>query len=294
MAKPAGRSSASPVIANTFLIGAQKAGTTFLASILDQSPEICVSDPKEPQFFTTRFEEGFEAYARCFRAPQAPVRLDASTTYSFLRPGRDLHDAAAPGLSAPVPERIAAAAPEARFIYILRDPVKRAASAHKHNLRRGGLRDPRVSLVAACEADPMLVVAGRYADQIERYLEVFPRERFLFLDFRRLVSDPGALVSEVCDFLGVSAAGIDPARSEDDMHRAYQWTRLGALSLRLRRAAPALVRGVKKLVPRRLKAEVLAPALRAPVSVEFFDEAAAAKFFEEDRARVRALTGLDI
>jgi hypothetical protein len=42
-------------VANTYLIGAQKAGTTYLAALLDQRPDVCVSDPKEPQFFTTGF-----------------------------------------------------------------------------------------------------------------------------------------------------------------------------------------------------------------------------------------------
>jgi hypothetical protein len=34
-----------------FIIGAQKAGTTSLADLLDQHPGIVVSNPKEPDFF---------------------------------------------------------------------------------------------------------------------------------------------------------------------------------------------------------------------------------------------------
>jgi len=37
-----------------FIIGAAKCGTTALADLLDQHSNICLSYPKEPDFFTTR------------------------------------------------------------------------------------------------------------------------------------------------------------------------------------------------------------------------------------------------
>ena len=61
------------------MIGAQKSGTTYLASLLGQSRDVCVSDPKEPQFFSTHFEDGFATYSKCFADPAAKIRLDAST-----------------------------------------------------------------------------------------------------------------------------------------------------------------------------------------------------------------------
>ena len=36
----------APPIANTFLIGAQKSGTTYLAALLDQNPHVCVIGPE--------------------------------------------------------------------------------------------------------------------------------------------------------------------------------------------------------------------------------------------------------
>jgi hypothetical protein len=90
---------------------------------------------------------------------------------------------------------------------VLRDPVKRAASAHRHNLRMSRPPDGPQSLLKAFEDNPMLVIGSRYADQIERYFEVFRPERFLFLDFRRLTKDTAAVLDEVCDFLGLSPVG---------------------------------------------------------------------------------------
>lgn len=45
------RSLTMPFPPEVFLIGAQKAGTTTLAYLLSQHPNICVAKNKEPHFF---------------------------------------------------------------------------------------------------------------------------------------------------------------------------------------------------------------------------------------------------
>ncbi|MEM1361684.1 MAG: sulfotransferase [Pseudomonadota bacterium] len=280
------------VCANTFVIGAQKAGTTYLAALLDQSPEVCVSDPKEPQFFTSHYESGFDAYAAIFADPQAKIRLDASTTYSFLRPKADLDIPDAPGLAAPVPQRILAAAPDARFIYILRDPVKRAASAHRHNMRSQPQPTMPISLLRCLQENPMLAIASRYAAQIERWLEHVPRERFLFVDFQRLVSDTENVIAEVCDFLDVQPGEISLGQAERGKHSAYRDTGLGQAMRRAMRAMPGLSRSVKALVPANLKQRVFDPVMKAPSEIVFYDELETYAVFAEDSARTQALTGI--
>ena len=57
-----------------FLLGAPKSGTTWLASALEQHPEICISEPKEPNEIATHRgtfgrdarEPDWERYAGCF------------------------------------------------------------------------------------------------------------------------------------------------------------------------------------------------------------------------------------
>lgn len=284
-----------PVVANTYLIGAQKAGTTYLATLLDQSPDICVSDPKEPQFFSTRFDRGLDYYSKCFAVPDAPIRLDASTTYSALRPASDLTQDAAPGIAAPVPQRIAEACPEARLIYILRDPVARAASAHRHTLRKAATApEGPVSLRQCIEDNPMLAISSRYADQIERYLEVFDRERFLFLDFRRLTRETEAVIAEVCAFLGADPSQIKTDVAEGSKNASYRMTSAGRVLRRGFEAFPGLAKRVKQLVPGGVRDRVADGMLRAPAEIVFNDQEAAAELFVRDRERVEALTGLRI
>lgn len=281
-------------IANTFMIGAQKAGTTYLAALLDQSPEVCVSDPKEPQFFTTHFAKGFEWYRGCFSNPDAPVRLDASTTYSFLRPAADLDHPDAPGLLAPVPERILSACPHAKFIYMLRDPVKRAASAHLHNLRSTSAAEGAHSLVQAIKDDPMLAIASRYADQIERYFEVVPPDRFLFVDFAKFTRDTEGVLADICAFLGVDAADIRLEQAEGAKHGAHRSTRFGRMVRAGMSAMPGMTKAVKAALPDTLKQSLIDPMIKVPTQITFHDQDAAADLFAEDRARVEALTGLKI
>jgi hypothetical protein len=279
------------MIANVYLIGAQKSGTTFLAALLAQSPDVCVTSPKEPHFFTLDYDKGFDFYATCFKTPDASVRIDASTTYTFLRPRRDMDKADAPGLLDPVPDRIHAVAPEAKFIYILRNPVQRAMSAYKHTQRKAPPPKGPVSLPQILAADPMLVLGGRYADQIDRYLEVFPADRFLFLDFAELTRDPQAVLSRTCDFLGISSEGLATETSGRNQHGALRLTGPGRW-LKGSDTARALVRAL--LPSRKLRGEIVYRLFSRPAEIEFVDVKSAEALFAEDRARVATLTGLRI
>lgn len=280
--------------ANTFLMGAQKSGTTWLAALLEQSADVCVSDPKEPQFFTNNFDRGETFYRDCFARPEAPVLLDASTSYTFLRPAAQLDVAGAPGIAEPIPQRIAAWCPQARFIYIMRDPVKRAASAYRHNIRLQAPPKGPVSLVSCLQDRPMLRLISSYADQIERYLAIFPRERFLFVDFRDLTRDPLAVVARVCAHLGISADGIVLEEAEGGKHTGHRLTGAGLAVHHLRQRFPGLARGLRAALPGKVETVLAQRVAKAPADIRFHDEEAAAALFEADRARVFELTGLKI
>lgn len=276
---------------NTYLIGAQKCGTTFLASLLDQNPDVCVCSPKEPQFFSLHYETGRESYARSFARPEARVTIDASTTYTFLRPRAALDLADAPGLTAPVPARIKAACPEARFIYVMRDPVARAISSWRHIARyRAEKKTGALSLLAEFDEEPLLELAGRYADQIERYFDVFPRDRFLFLKFEDLIADPERAVRACCDFLDLVPLPVEVGQ-DTDTHGAHDLSAMG----RLIRRKTGLKRLLRQVVPKAVRGPLAGMLLRreAP-EVTFVDREAAAARFAEDRARVRELTGIEI
>lgn len=277
---------------NTYLIGAQKSGTTYLASRLDQSPDVSVCDPKEPQFFSKHFETAERAYTSSFANRAAKITLDASTTYTFLRPKHAMDIADAPGLLTPVPERIRTACPNPRFIYIMRDPVARAISAFKHSIRH--MKEPpsgELSLLEAFERDPMLVLVSRYGDQIERYFESFARETFLFLKFEDMIRDPETTIRRVATFLEIDPEPILASEDEGETHAAHTLSGTG----RLLAQAPAVREGLRKVVPKGLRSALSERLLRRPAPpIGFHDTKDAAEFFVEDRQKVQLLTGLSI
>lgn len=277
---------------NTFLIGAQKSGTTYLASRLDQSPDVCVCDPKEPQFFSLRYDIGAAAYEKSFTNRDAKVTLDASTTYTFLRPRHRMDVEDAPGLTQPVPERIKMAAPNARFIYIMRDPVSRAISAYKHSMRLNpDMPAGEQSLIKAFETNPMLELVSRYGDQIERYLENFACETFLFLRFEDMIGDPETAIRKCATFLDIDPAPILAAEEAGETHGAHTLSAAGRVLTRV----PRLKAGLKRVTPKGLQSALSERLLRRPVpDVRFIDMEAAAERFAEDRTKVHDLTGLEV
>ena len=193
---------------NLFLIGAMKSGTTTLHELLAQHPEISMSEPKEPCYFVDpgqlkavwpeMWRMGFwkdeSSYLTLFKnKPQARYFGESSTDYS-KRPKID-----------GVAEKIAAFNPEARFIYIMRDPVERTLSHYWHMVEHRGER--RTPLQAILH-DPHYTEVSHYSYQLQPYLEHFGRERVCALTFEELKCDPLAVVRAVYDWLGVDGGFV--------------------------------------------------------------------------------------
>ena len=207
-----------------YLIGAQKAGTTSLAFLLQQHPKISLSDPKETHFFSVKFDLGLEWYRSNFSFNDGQTLLDASTSYAMA----NFDGSTNFGIKANVAGRICSLRPDAKFIYILRDPVERAISAYWHNVR---FHSERRSFREAIIDNPPYVWIGQYYKQLQRYLDHFNRSRFLLLDFRELEADPGAIAIKVVRFLGLSEAGVSFDLAEPK-NRGFQLTVLGRLVAR--------------------------------------------------------------
>lgn len=184
-----------------FIIGAQKAGTTQLATLLDQHPDICLSSPKEPDYFTRFFSKGNEWYQERFENLDKCL-IDASTSYTCSPlPECHEHDVEEEGNPmVGVPQRIFEYAPQAKFIYLLRDPAKRVYSAYWHQVRAGLETE---SLEKALSRNSYYLRVSQYSEQLERFLNTFPATQFLLLDFEELIAKPDTTVANCLDFIGL-------------------------------------------------------------------------------------------
>ena len=215
--------------AGAFLIGAQKSATTSFADMLAQHPAIVLSTPKEPHFFTFNRDRGLDWYAERFAGPRdGRVLLDASTSYSDCPlPGEDVDAANDPRVG--VPERIRSLRPDARFIYLVRDPVERAYSAYWHMVRRGFEHRP---LREAIQARSLYIATSSYAYQLSRYWSLFSPSQFLIVETAAFRRDPTSVMAECLRFMGLSP---DNMKITDlrERNRSFTYNGAGRMVLRL-------------------------------------------------------------
>jgi hypothetical protein len=196
---------------NLFLLGAAKCGTTSLANWLQQHPLVHVAPSKEPTFFCRHFNvihNPIDYLEQFCTNKAAKYFVDASHgNFSDL--------AVAPALHALVPE--------AKFILVLRNPVRRAYSLYQHMRRHGheGLATFAEALAAEPfrAADPYFKFAARenycnqlyldssrYDQQLLRYLEFFPRESFFIMTMQEMLNETDFWLGELCKFLQIALA----------------------------------------------------------------------------------------
>jgi hypothetical protein len=172
------------------IIGAAKCGTTTLHEWLSRNPDIFMTDPKEPEFFSKDeiYERGLEYYCSLFAAAK-PHQIcgEGSTTYT-----RWPHTADAS-------TRIADLLPRTRFIYLMRNPVDRAYSHYAHHMRLG----VTMTFEEALRRSSEYLDCGMYFEQVRRYLRFYPASQFLFLFLEDIKKDPQRIMAEVHRFLGV-------------------------------------------------------------------------------------------
>lgn len=187
------------------VIGAQKSGTTGLYKILSRHPDIAMSHEKETNYFARpRRDESPEGYRAEFPANTGARWFgEASPVYTME------HEY--PGVAA----RMHRALPDARLIYIVRDPYKRALSQYQHDYLSGQVRmeGGRVSQ----ENLDKCVETSRYHRQLSAYLAHYPLRDVLILEFEQLVSDQNAIVAAVRGFLDLPPleAGVEEERAHN-------------------------------------------------------------------------------
>jgi len=196
------------------ILGAQKAGTTALYAYLRWHPQVTGPSFKEVSFFDRHYARGERWYRAHLPVRRRAVVGEASPSYLF-------HPLA--------PERVARMLPEARLIALLRNPVDRAFSHYQHEVALGreqlsfedALARERERMDGELEhmvRDPAYfshawwnftyAARGRYAEQLERWFEAFPREQLLVLLSEDLATDTAGTYRRVLEFLGVEARGL--------------------------------------------------------------------------------------
>lgn len=210
------------------VIGAQKAGSTYLLEQIGGHPQIYMFRGEDPHFLDPDYGAASqEAFAARYDRPEPIV--------GFKRPNYLGEPEVAP--------RIAADLPHAKLIAVLRNPVDRAISAYYHVLGVNvlPLQDAERGLAQILDGDldhlrlaRSVLEYGLYAKHLRQYLQYFDRDRLHLLLTGDIRSRPIESLQECYQFLGA-----DPAHrpSDREARRRPMATTSSLPRLRIRRAA---------------------------------------------------------
>lgn len=298
---------------NLFIIGAPKSGTTSLYEYLKGHPQVFMSPVKEPNYFAPDLARDVSGNSMLFGhdeaeylalfadAGDAPIIGEGSTRYMYSRGA---------------PELIHKAAPDARIVAMVRNPIDMIHSLHAHKLSAGteDIADFEQALAAESDRDagkrvpphsnPLLATyrdRARFGEQLTRWFDMFGADRVHVIVFEDMLAAPADEFRKLLEFLGIDAS-YRPASFA--AHNAAHGSR-NSLVRRLVlsppaqwvawRALPRLVGNVRaremisvfsqsRLRRRKIERDVIAPDVRTRLE----------KDFEPDVAVLSSLLGRDL
>ncbi len=193
------------------IIGAQKGGTSSLFYYLSQHPQVLPAAQKEVHYFDMHYRKGPWWYRSFFPYKDTgKMTGEASPCYLF-------HPT--------TPERVRRLLPGVRLIVLLRDPVRRAYSQYQMMRLWGFESLPTFAEAIRAEERRLhgefekmrtrkyyrsfayenfgYLARSRYSQQLDRWLQYFPREQFLVLRSEAFFEAPATTLARVYDFLGL-------------------------------------------------------------------------------------------
>jgi len=278
-----GNGTADGALPNLVIIGAQKCGTTALHHYLDTHPQIAMCKPNEPNFFVEHrnWHRGIDWYRQHFD-PEIAVRGDQSPNYTTYP-----HDLG-------IPARMNAIVPDARLIYMVRDPVERIQAHWVHNCAKHRERGTVTETIL--HPYTTYIIRSMYALQLERFLEHYDRAGILVVEQEDLLTRRRQTLQEVFAFLDVDREfdheEFDRLRHETGRKRRL--TKAEMLERRVRRGTgigsrlPGVIwspMDVGSRAWRRLKPPIEPPAVLEILGDEVID------VLRGDATRLEQLTG---
>ena len=225
------------VLPDFLIVGAMKSGTTSLFHYLTQHPGFCQPSTKEVHFLDnpTFYRFGEKWYRSYFPTRSQMESLGQQLGY------RPVTGEATPSMVSDVYAINAHKhVPDARLVMVLRNPVDRAYS-HYHHMRRSFFGEP-LSFWDALDAEERRIGArrppantrqrqqkrsfkrysyarrGMYIDQIEHWLQYFPREQLKIFSYEQLVNSPDEVCNELCAHIGLPPMTFETGEKRNTGH----------------------------------------------------------------------------
>ena len=189
----------------TFIIGAQKCGTTTMHNLLLSHPALSLPAIKETHYFSRDFlyNKGIDWYLKHFDLNKKNM-CEVDPSYLFF-----------PNTG----QRIKDSIPNLKFIVIFRKPIDRALSQYLMSCYRGY---ESLSFLDALNVESKrleddnnyfsfinhsYLERGNYVKQLNSYLSIFDKSNFLFIKFDDLISIDSnkSLLKSICSFIDIDS-----------------------------------------------------------------------------------------
>ncbi|MEO0470477.1 MAG: sulfotransferase [Bacteroidota bacterium] len=190
-----------------YMVGGQKCGSTFVHRMVDEHPDVYMPHFEVRFLESPDFDDsGRERFLALFDGQPTHIKVGSKAPAYMDKPEEH----------AP---RIKAISPDAVFVGILRNPVKRAISAYFHYTRYGLI--PPMPLEEGFDkilnremgiyqaAADQIIEFGMFAKHIEVYHQHFDPNQFLFITYDELKADNLGELKRIYDFIGVNADFAD-------------------------------------------------------------------------------------
>lgn len=189
------------VLPDFIIVGAEKGGTIALWENLNRHPGVYLpidresATPREIHFFDDNWERGLDWYRARFDRPEL---VQGEKTPAYMA-DRQVH------------ARMGESVPDAKLLFLLREPCQRAYSSWNmmRQLPADHWNHTDLEFEAALQKIPKLIERGRYIEHIESLLMHYPRSQCHFVVSERLRDDPEREMQDILDFLRVQAFSGD-------------------------------------------------------------------------------------
>jgi len=257
-----------------------KGGTGSLWRYLRIHPEIFMSEIKELDYFILErnYSKGIRWYESNFNG-QAKEYGEASPNYTK----HPVH--------AGVPERMHAVVPNAKLIYVVRDPIDRIISHYVHFYSNN--KEDRTLSEALSDLDrSRYVTCSKYYMQLQQYLKYYPPESILIIASESLKNQRRTTLKTIFSFLNVDDS-FDSPEYDKVFHKSSlkrRRNKLGQLVLKMRwreKLRPHLPAAVVQMSRNMTGRHVAKPELDKDLEKRLVD------YLQEDVDSLRKYTGND-
>jgi hypothetical protein len=231
----------------TFLvIGAQKCGTSWLAQMMSQHPEVSTGAEKELHFFNKvyNYQKGLEWYRSQFSITP-DTKAVGEFTPNYFWTSEDEREMG--GRTRNILKLVHETYPNLKLIVCLRDPVDRAVSAYYHHINMGRVQ-PKQSIIEVADYHGIKSM-GYYDIHLSNWMNYYTCDNFLVLIYEKDLQDNMKRKSLERVFRYI---GVDNTFEPNGIFSKYH-VRRSHFEMRIRHYPFHIGKGLRLLVPERIK-----------------------------------------